>query len=208
MADRQPVDYHTIAATVHGRFLVRAGPGDRLLIGFHGYGETAEIHLEELLKIAGTDDWTVASVQALHPFYTSREQRIVASWMTRLDRELAIEDNKAYVRAVLADLHAPQTVVFAGFSQGGAMAYRAAADFERTAGVIVLAADVPPDAGSIRAPVLIGRGKRDDWYTEEKLKQDLKFVPHAEVCVFDGGHEWTDDFRAAAADFLRRVAGF
>ncbi|HEY6843033.1 MAG TPA: hypothetical protein VI391_02620 [Thermoanaerobaculia bacterium] len=86
---------HTIAATVHGRFVVRAGPPGRMLIGFHGYAETAEIHLDELLMIPGTDAWTVVSVQALHPFYTSREQRIVASWMTRLDRELAIDDNKA-----------------------------------------------------------------------------------------------------------------
>ena len=208
MADSQHIDHHEIAATVHGRFLVRAGPPERLLIGFHGYGETAGIHLDELLKIPGTGDWTVASVQALHPFYTSREQRIVASWMTRLDRELAIEDNKAYVRGVLDFLHAPQTVVFAGFSQGGAMAYRAASDFGRAAGVIVLAADVPPDVGTLAVPVLIGRGEGDDWYTDEKLKQDLKFVPHAEVCVFGGGHEWTDEFRAAAADFLRRVARF
>jgi len=44
---------HTIAATVHGRFLVRPGPPERLLIGFHGYAETAEIHIDELLKIRG-----------------------------------------------------------------------------------------------------------------------------------------------------------
>src|SRR5581483_8862807 len=143
---------HTIAATVHGRFLVRAGPAERMLVGFHGYAETAEIHLDELLKIPGIDAWTVVSVQALHPFYTSREQRIVASWMTRLDREPAIDDNKAYVRGVLDSLHPPQTVVFAGFSQGGAMAYRAAADFGRAAGVIVLAADVPPDVTSLDVP--------------------------------------------------------
>ncbi|HJT16030.1 MAG TPA: alpha/beta hydrolase [Thermoanaerobaculia bacterium] len=205
MADSQHIDHRTIAATVHGRFLVRAGPPERLLVGFHGYAETAETHLGELLKIGGVGEWTVVSIQALHPFYTSREQRIVASWMTRLDRELAIEDNKAYVRSVLDYFHQPQTVVFAGFSQGGAMAYRAAADSGRAAGLIVLAADVPPDVTSIDIPVLIGRGERDDWYTEEKVKKDLKFLPNAQVCVFDGGHEWTDEFRAAAANFLERL---
>jgi predicted esterase len=205
MSDSQHVDHRTIAATVHGRFLVRAGPPERLLVGFHGYAETAEVLLDELLEIPGIDAWTIASVQALHPFYTSREQRIVASWMTRLDRELAIEDNKAYVRGVLDYFHRPQTVVFAGFSQGGAMAYRAALDFGRAAGLIVLAADVPPDVASIDVPVLIGRGERDDWYTDEKLKKDLKVLPKAEVCVFDGGHEWTDDFRAAAGKFLEKL---
>lgn len=190
---------------MHGRFLVRPGPPEKLLVGFHGYAETAEIHMEELLKIPGTEAWTIVAVQALHPFYTSRDERIVASWMTRLDREMAIEDNKAYVRGVLDDFHQPPTVVFAGFSQGGAMAYRAAADSRRAAGVIVLAADVPQDVASLDAPVLIGRGERDHWYTDEKLKKDLTFLARAEVCTFDGAHEWTDEFRAAASRFLERV---
>lgn len=190
---------------MHGRFVVRAGPPERLLIGFHGYAETADIHLNELLKIRGMEQWTVAAVQALHPFYIARTQKIVASWMTSLDREQAITDNKAYVRSVVNWFHDPETVVFFGFSQGGAMAYRAASDYGRAAGVIVLAADLPPDVTSNIHSVLIGRGTRDDWYTSEKLKKDLKFLPNAETCIFDGGHEWTDEFREAAARFLERL---
>ena len=176
-----------------------------MLIGFHGYAETAEKHLEDLLKIRGIENWTVASVQALHPFYTSRSQQIVASWMTKLDREQAIADNLAYVRGVVAWFHEPKKVVFEGFSQGGAMAYRAASDFGRAAGVIVLAADVPPDVTSSIPRVLIGRGTGDEWYTDEKLKKDLRFLTDVETCVFDGGHEWTDEFREAAARFLARL---
>jgi len=146
----------------------------------------------------------VAAIQALHPFYTGRSERIVASWMTKLDREQAIADNKAYVRSIIESFHEPTTVVFLGFSQGGAMAYRAASDFGRAAGVIVLAADLPPDVTTNIPPVLIGRGSRDDWYTHEKLKKDLKYLPDAEVCLFDGAHEWTDQFREAAARFLER----
>jgi predicted esterase len=198
---------HTLAATVHGRFVVQPGPPDRLLVGFHGYAETAEKHLEDLVKIRGIEKWTVASVQALHPFYTARTQQIVASWMTKLDRDLAIADNIAYVRSVLEWFHQPKTVVFAGFSQGGAMAYRAASDFGRAAGLIVLASDVPPDVTSNLPPVLIGRGVRDDWYTDEKLKKDLSFLADAETCVFDGGHEWADEFREAASKFLSRMMG-
>ena len=200
---------HTIAATVHGRFVVNEGPPERFLIGFHGYGETAEIHIEELLKIRGIDQWTVASVQALHPFYAGRTQNVVASWMTRLDRELAIADNIAYVRGVIERFHGPEKIVFAGFSQGTAMAYRAATDFGRAAGLIALGGDVPPDVADNIPPVLIARGSRDDWYTQEKLEKDLKFlrtITRVKTCVFDGGHEWTDEFRAAAADFLASVA--
>ncbi len=202
---------HTIAATVHGRFLVRRGPPERVLVGFHGYAETAESHLDELLKIGGTEEWTVMAIQALHPFYTIRTQQIVASWMTKLDRQFAIADNIAYVRSVIDWLHDPKTIVFAGFSQGGAMAYRAASDFGKAAGLIALAADVPPDVTSNIPPVLIGRGVRDDWYTEEKLKKDLNFlkpITDVTVCVFEGGHEWTEEFREAAAEFLARAGGF
>src|SRR4051795_2142239 len=97
---------HTIPTTVHGRYLVRDGPRERLLVGFHGYGETAEAHVAELRQIPGIDRWTAVAVQALHPFYAGRMGMIVASWMTSLDRELAIEDNRAYVRSVVAQFAA------------------------------------------------------------------------------------------------------
>ena len=185
---------------------MQPGPPQRLLIGFHGYAETAEVHLDALLKIRGIEKWTVASVQALHPFYTGRTQQIVASWMTKLDREQAITDNIAYVRSVLDWFHEPKTVVFEGYSQGGAMAYRAASDFGHATGVIVLAADVPPDVTSNMPRALIGRGVRDEWYTDAKLKKDLKFLTNVETCIFDDGHEWADEFREAAAKFLERLA--
>src|SRR5260370_8982224 len=136
---------HTIAATVHGRFLVRQGPPERVLIGFHGYAETAEAHVEELSKIRGIDRWTVAAIQALHPFYAARTQQVVASWMTRLDRETAIADNIAYVRSIIEWFQEPQKIVFFGYSQGAAMAYRAAADYGRGAGLIPLGGAAPPE---------------------------------------------------------------
>jgi predicted esterase len=202
MLTSQPAELHTIAATVHGRFLVRNGPPERLLVGFHGYAQNARIHLDDLLQIPGIETWTVASVQALHPFYA--RENIGASWMTSQDRELAIEDNIAYVRSVVQSLHTPETLVFFGFSQGAAMAYRAAASI-RCDGVIALGGDVPPDVTANLPPVLIGRGVRDDWYTGEKLEEDLKLlesITRVTTCVYDGAHEWTAEFREAVARFL------
>jgi predicted esterase len=196
---------HTIAATVHGRFLVREGPPDRVLIGFHGYAETAENHVEELTRIRGIDRWTVAAIQALHPFYAARSQQVVASWMTRLDRELAIADNLAYVRSIIERFHEPQTIVFFGYSQGAAMAYRAASDYGRGSGLIALGGDVPPDVADNVPPALVARGSRDEWYTEEKFKKDLSFlrtITRVTSCAYEGGHEWTDEFREAASRFL------
>jgi predicted esterase len=204
-------DARTIAATVHGRYLVRDGPPERLLIGFHGYGETAETHMAELRQIPGMDRWTAVAVQALHPFYAGRTGMIVASWMTSLDRVLAIEDNRVYVHSVVTQFPARQEVVFLGFSQGAAMAYRAAIGTYPTA-VISLGGDVPPEIvelGIKLPPVLIGRGIRDDFYTDEKFQKDLKFLRQVipvSTCVYDGGHEWTAEFRLAAGEFLARLA--
>lgn len=195
----------TLETSIHGRFLHEDRGARRLLVGFHGYAETAEAHLAELEQIPGIDRWSVAAVQALHPFYT-RSGSIVASWMTSLDRELAIADNVAWVGKVLASLPTAETLVFLGFSQGAAMAARAAAAFP-AAGLILLGGDLPPDvvAASL-PPVLLARGIRDEWYTDEKFKKDLSYLAgRVTPFVFDGGHEWTDAFRAGAGEFLARI---
>jgi predicted esterase len=198
----------TLETSIHGRFLHLDRGADRLLVGFHGYAEVAETHLEELEKIPGIDDWSVVAVQALHPFYT-RSGSVVASWMTSLDREAAIADNIAWVQKVLASLNPVRTLVFAGFSQGAAMAARAAAYAAPAAGLILLGGDMPPEIQSdpdvVLPPTLLARGIRDEWYTEEKFKKDLSYLDgktRVTPLVFDGGHEWTDAFRAAAGAFL------
>lgn len=196
----------SIPATTRGRYLVRDGPPERLLVGFHGYAESAEAHLAELQRIAGNQAWTLVSVQALNRFYA--RDRVVASWMTSQDREMAIVDNLAYVRSVVSAMPKPRTLVFSGFSQGVAMAFRAAANIP-SHGVIALGGDVPPDVRTSLPPVLLGRGTRDEWYTAEKFETDLKVLdPITTVtqAVFDGAHEWTDEFRAAAAEYLTRLS--
>ena len=215
MLTSQSADHetHTIAATVHGRYLVRRAAAARgHLIGFHGYAENAERHLAELLRIPGVDDWTVVAVQALHPFYIRLTGEVVANWMTSQDRELAIVDNRAYVRNVVDAVARSAPLVFLGFSQGVAMAYRAADELGvRTAGVIAFGGDVPPELTALKVRrVLAGRGTGDEWYTAEKFEQDLRFLrstgAEVETCVYEGGHEWTDESRAAAGTFLRKCS--
>ena len=212
----------TIAARVHGRYLVEAAdrPGPApLLVGFHGYGEHAERHLAELRRIPGSARWVRVAVQALHRHYSADRRHVVGSWMTRQDRDLAIADNIAYVRDVVSRVrrdHATDgRVVYCGFSQGVAMAYRAARRAGHPCrGVIALAGDVPPELmeapGGDWPPVLVGRGATDAWYTEGKMAADLTFLEGAgasvTAIVFDGGHAWTDALRAAAGRFLAGVS--
>jgi predicted esterase len=54
--------------------------------------------------------------------------------------------------------------------------------------------------------VLLGAGIRETWYTADKVAADEEFlasrgVAH-QIVRFDGGHEWTDEFRLAVGRWL------
>ena len=218
MSDRR--EEHEIAALVHGRYLLET-PSDPvgcpLVVGFHGYGENADRHLEELRRLPGASRWALCAVQALHPFY-NRTGEVIASWMTRLQRERAILDNVHYVAGVVAEIQRQLPVsnrlAYLGFSQGAAMAYRAAAAAGHPCqGVVVLGGDVPPELEgrdlSRFPPVLLGRGTSEEWYDAAKMEHDVELLRRKGVdvrpCVFEGGHEWTNAFRAEAGRFLEEV---
>ena len=213
----------TIAAATHGRYLVKpaaadaAGPAG-LLVGFHGYAEDAEAQMSRLETIPRADSWPLVSIQALHRFYQRRTSRVVASWMTRQDRELAIADNVAYVGAVLEQVVGTAraaakepVIVLVGFSQGVAMAYRAACRLDRRVnGVVGFGGDVPPELDETalaRIPAaLVGRGIRDDLYAPAVWSSDERRLRAAGVRVqavsMDSGHEWTPAFAETVAAFL------
>lgn len=209
-----------IPATVHGRYLIRpaAAASRGLILCFHGYATNAEHLLKEVVAIPAIADWTLVAVQALHPFYNTKTGEVVASWMTKLDRELAIEDNTRYVAGVVGEVQQETGVdsplVYLGFSQGVAMAYRAAAGAGHPChGLIALGGDVPPELAERDLegfpPVLIGRGHLEEWYGQEQLEADVAVLTDkgiaVETCVYKGGHEWTDEFRRRCTDFLSRL---
>jgi predicted esterase len=213
------IDIRLVATPTHGRVLVRearAAAMRGILVGFHGYMEHAALQMERLQAIPGSLLWTLVSVQALHRFYRGRSDEVVASWMTRQDRESAIADNLAYVDAALDEVPHDSTtrIVYSGFSQGVAMAFRSALRGRHgAAGVIAIGGDVPPelllDGGAAFPPILLARGTRDEWLTEGKFRSDLNAVATRAARVraleFDGGHEWNPAVAEAAGDFLESL---
>lgn len=207
----------TIATVTHGRYLVKhpAGASVGLLVGFHGYAEPADPQLDRLLTIPAASAWTCVAVQALHRFYRGQSQMIVASWMTRQDRELAIDDNRAYVSSVVREVCAErpfERIVYAGFSQGVAMAFRAAVDGDRPpAGVVAIGGDVPPELDADRLhripSVLIVHGETDPFHTAETVGRDRERLRQAGVSAIverhPGGHDWGTAATHAADAFLR-----
>jgi predicted esterase len=208
----------TIAAATHGRYLVEppaSSGAAAVLFGFHGYGEGAEAQLERLRTIPGADRWRLVAIQGLHRFYQRRDNQVVASWMTRQHRELAIADNLAYVAGVMGEIArefpgAPR-VALAGFSQGVAMTFRAAAASPAPIdAVIAVGGDVPPELDAralsrIRA-ALVCRGDDDPFYRGETFDQDIRRLREAGAVVrplqYPGGHDWSPEVARAAGIFL------
>jgi predicted esterase len=195
-----------------------AGASDAapLLLVCHGYGEGPEAALAAALRIPGIAPWRIVAPQGLHRFYTKTGE-VVASWMTKQDREQTIADNVGYLAQVLAALGrehgAPRHLVVAGFSQGAAMAWRAAVrSGVRVDGLVVHGGDLPADvAAEVPAtlPVLVGRGEADTWYGEDKLSHDLERLAarglRPTVVRFAGGHEWGEELVVAIGAFLAEV---
>jgi predicted esterase len=107
-------------------------------------------------------------------------------------------------------------MVFAGFSQGVAMACRAAVSATALRRhVIAVGGDVPPELGptDLRklSSVLICRGVQDQWYGPDTFAKDVQRLKAADVPVqareVAGGHEWSDAVIEAAGQFLREKAG-
>jgi predicted esterase len=214
-----PINVHAVPTLTHGRVLVRdarAAVRKGILVGFHGYIENASIQMDRLVAIPGSEAWTLVSIQGLHRFYRGKSDEVVASWMTREDRDDAIADNLAYVAAALEQVpHDSSTrLVYAGFSQGVAMAFRAGVlGSIPAAGIAAVGGDVPPELigrSDLAFPaVLFLRGLEDSWLTRDRFDRDVASLTARQVALtastYDGAHEWNAETSRAIGDFLRRL---
>ena len=175
----------TIAATTHGRYLVEppaaGGRGAGLLVGFHGYAEGAEIAAradarDSRRRIAG--GWS--SIQGLHRFYQRRDERgrrqlDDASGSRAGDRRQPRLRRRRDRRGRSREWPGAPRVVLAGFSQGVAMAFRAAAAAPRRSTASSRSAatcrrsSTPPRSPRVTT-ALVCRGARDEWYTDGEVR--------------------------------------
>ncbi len=199
-----------IPTEIHGHVLCDGEPGsyDYLIVGFHGYTENAELQLQRLQELH-IDNALLLSIQGLHCFY--RHDRIAASWMTSQNRERCIADNIHYVNKSIEQL-APQyswnKLVFMGFSQGAAMAYRAALKGMHQCDVLCInGGDIPPDTYELcpsLPPSCVLRGSDDQSYNQEKLNADKIYLQHehTQIHEFAGGHEWNAQVTQLFSEFI------
>jgi predicted esterase len=169
------------------------------------------------LRAAAAPDSLLVAPEALSRFYVGdqdgphgNDARVGATWMTREDRLVEIDDYVAYldrlyahVRSELPASCAPRTLAL-GFSQGTQTAARWAARTEAPLSELVLwGGTLPPelDAGQVatrwaRLRVTLVAGTRDRYVPEARLREDAaRLEGHgvaARVLTFDGGHRLDD----------------
>jgi predicted esterase len=187
---------------------VTLGPTDgaarEVWVILHGYGQLAARFAEAFTPL---DDGTrlIVAPEGLSRFYLDQSSgQVGASWMTREDREVEIDNYVRYLDAVAEAVTTgfpPRPVHLLGFSQGSATACRW---IERgrvqPARLIVWGGEIPPDLDWSRArprfqrvPVVLVAGTEDRYVPPEALTQfgallALNGVRHT-VVRFPGAHE-------------------
>ncbi len=210
--------YRNIQTTTHGHVEIRPASSSKpkgVLVAFHGYAQSSAWMREALEGVSG--EWHVCCPQALHRFYKLRSGDVVASWMTRQDRELMLADNIGYIERMLDDLsicidHPGHRLAFLGFSQGTSMAWRAALRFMSVAnGVAAVGGDLPGDVEidaftSWPGRALLARGKHDHIYPVEQFERDIAKaeagLSHCQSETYKGKHELNGAFLQVLEAFL------
>ena len=113
---------------------------------------------------------------------------------------------------MLAEHKVKPPLVFAGFSQGVSMAFRAAVTSTvLPVAVVAVGGDVPPEIQPEMMKRLSGamlcRGVSDPYYSNEKFRDDearlISAGVNARVLEFDGGHVWPHELDEILPRFMR-----
>lgn len=173
----------------------------------HGYGQLAKYFIRKFQDIA-SEELVIIAPGGLSRFYLEGfSGRVGATWMTKEDRLIDIDNYINYLEAVyeqvtssIASKHTIQ-FTFLGFSQGAATVTRwlqyHSNDFKR---LIIWAGSFPYDMNIAKLShklnqksVFMVRGTEDPFIKEEVKEQQQKFINQLGISVrhftFKGKHE-------------------
>lgn len=181
----------------------------------HGYGQLARFFITKF-NIISSAGVVVIAPEGLSKFYledvTSRARtgnnRVGATWMTRENRTVDIENYINYLSTVYkkeVPANFSGEITFLGFSQGAATATRWAIDgSDRFHQLILWAGILPPDMNFEKAHEILKHkkiieafGKTDPYLTDERLKEvtalNTRLGINPTLIEFEGGHELNDE---------------
>lgn len=195
---------HRIIVQKTARYFTSADPGDSIdhvVFVCHGYMQLANDFLEEFEEVFKPQTLFVAP-EGLHRFYRKiSSNEVVASWMTREDREDDIRDYVAFLDAVYAEvmqkIKPGAKISVLGFSQGGATASRWISSGKVKADELILFCSfLPPDMPATGIPaatkLTVVTASNDTFISPEKEQEQLEKMkllkPDLKHTRFEGEH--------------------
>lgn len=198
---------HTIAVVKTAHYYTIGTPGKAIRycwIICHGYGQLAQFFIRKFDAI-GAEDTLIIAPEGLSRFYTEGlSGKVGASWMTKEDRLLEIEDYCNYLTTLyehfLSQLPEDVKIILLGFSQGCATQVRwVMRDFPKFHHLVLWAGLVPEDLNYLPHQDYLSAkklhflyGTKDPFITLERLQQHKQLIENQQlkvkVSTFDGEH--------------------
>ncbi|MDR7132078.1 putative esterase [Algoriphagus sp. 4150] len=171
----------------------------------HGYGQLAEFFIRKFQDFDSSDRLFVAPEGTNYGYLNGFSGRVGANWMTKYEREVAIQNNHTYLDLLMDNLLSQYrempTVNVLGFSQGAATATRWASRWTGEVSRLVLwaggfAQDMVLDdvrEKFSQTEITLAIGDRDEFVTPESLEIQRELIRNLGKTVkkmtFSGGHE-------------------
>ena len=171
---------------------------------FHGMGYLSRFFLKYFSRLPKDEHYLVAP-QAPSKYYMDDSfKNVGASWLTRENTEVEIENVLSYVDAVYTSLNIPDHVQFIvlGFSQGMSIAARWVARRKIICDKLVFYAGGFPNELKVSdfeflpdsSQIIMVYGDQDIYLTKERLpfqegRLEELFQGRARKLVFEGGHK-------------------
>jgi predicted esterase len=172
-------------------------------IVFHGIGYLSKYFLKYFDELNPLENYIIAPQAPSRYYLNSEYKHVGASWLTKENTAIEINNNLNYLDAILEEENFPSTckLFIFGFSQGVSMAARWVALRKIPCHHLVLYAGGIPDelnakdfehfGSTTQVTVIIGN--QDEYITKERLAIERKksltiFRGKAKELIFDGGH--------------------
>lgn len=181
------------------------GKEKEIWILFHGYGQLAEFFLRKFNSLFSEERIFVAPEATNYGYLQGFQGRVGANWMTKHERELAIENNHQYLNKlldyILAEYDEIPKVNVLGFSQGAATASRWVGQVNARISKLVLwgggfAHDLNIDKLGDKfknTSVFIVLGEQDEFITKESIQKQDELISVLDIQVrkyeYPGGHD-------------------
>jgi predicted esterase len=179
-----------------------ASKAKRLWLVCHGYGQLASRFIKKFTHLDPNDNFVVAPEGLSHFYLEGLSGNVGASWMTKHERALEIENQSAFLEALTSQLltiNRFEQVTLLGFSQGGATISRWAANSTIDFDDIYLWATVFPPDMSIDflenklkdKRIKLFYGDKDPFIKDSHLMRNeelIKIIPQMEIIPFEGDH--------------------